>query len=382
MSRSRRKRKSIWNSTFYRVYFVLVILALAGILAGTVWLQGVLKDYESAQPKYVAENVGRLFENADYEAIYNVDTSAAQFEGDAALYLDNLKELAAGRRVELSPAFSANKDERKYNVSLDGERFATFTLVPSGQTTDRGNTLWKLGSVTTLVQLRQATPTPEPEATPEPEPTVKYTCRVTVPEGYSVTVDGETLTGDNATTSEKALFEADFLPPGVKNPALVEYLYDAASETPRVEVLDETGAPMAVEAVEGKDLTWSCPMKSDEAYGAQYGGAAVALAKQVAKFMNKDAKKKAIERICAKNSPAEAIFDNLNNAYATPHWGIAFKDEAVSEFYVLADDCFTCHVSFDTVLKTEKGEAVYPTAYTFCVIKEGDAGKLWNIKVY
>ena len=379
---SRKKRKSIWKSTFYRVYFALVALALAAIAVGTVWLRGVLKDYESAQPKYVAEGVGKLFENADYEAIYNVDTSAAQFEGDAALYLDNLKELAAGKRVEWTPAFSANKDERKYNVNLDGERFATFTLVPSGQTTERGNTLWKLGSVTTLVELHQATPTPEPEATPEPEPAVKYTCRITVPAGYSVTVDGETLSADNAATEEKALFEADFLPPGVKNPVLVEYRYDAASETPQVAVSDETGAPMAVAAVEGKELTWSCPMKSDEVYSAQYGSAAIALAKQVAKFMNKDARKKAIERVCAKNSPAESIFDNLSNAYATPHSGISFKDEAGSEFYVMADDCFTCRVSFDTVLRTEKGDAVYPTAYTFCVIKEGDAGKLWNIKVY
>lgn len=379
---SRKKRKSIWNSTFYRVYFALVALALVAIAVGTVWLRGVLRDYESAQPKYVAEDVGKLFENADYEAIYNVDTSAAQFEGDEALYLDNLRELAAGRRVEWTPAFSANKDERKYNVNLDGERFATFTLVPSGQTTEKGNTLWKLGYVTTLVQLKQATPTPEPEATPEPAPAVKYTCRITAPAGYSVTVDGEALSADNATTTEKALFEADFLPPGVKNPALVEYLYDAASETPKVEASDETGAPVAVEAVEGKELTWSCPMKSDEAYSEQYGSAAIALAKQVAKFMNKDAKKKAIERVCARNSPAESIFDNLNNTYATPHTGISFKDEAVSEFYVMADDCFTCRVSFDTVLRTEKGNAVYPTAYTFCVIKEGDAGKLWNIKVY
>ena len=131
---SRKKKKSIWRSTFYRVYFALVALALVAIVIGTLWLRGVLKDYESAQPKYVAGDVGRLFENADYEAIYNVDTSAAQFEGDEALYLDNLRQLTDGKRVEWTPAFSANKDERKYNVNLDGERFATFTLVPSGQT--------------------------------------------------------------------------------------------------------------------------------------------------------------------------------------------------------------------------------------------------------
>ena len=383
MSR-KKKKKSIWRSKFYRVYFVLVGLTLVAIVVGTFWLRGVLADYESAQPKYVAQDVAKLFENADYESIYNYDTSAVQFEGgDKALYLDNLKQLTAGKRVEWDTAFSTNKDERKYNVRLDGERFATFTLVPSGQTSAQGNRLWKLGYITTLVALQQATPEPEPEATPEPEvPEVVYTCRITAPAGYTVTVDGEALSADNATTSEKALFEADFLPPGVTNPTLVEYLYDAATETPQIQVTDDAGAPVPVEAVEGKELTWSCSMKSDEAYSQQYGNAAIALAKQVAKFMNKDAKKKAIERVCAKGSPAEEIFDNLSNTFATPHRGISFKDEAVSEFCVLADDCFTCRVSFDTILKTEKGDAVYPTAYTFCVIKEGDNGRLWNIKVY
>ena len=206
MSR-KKKKKSIWRSKFYRVYFVLVGLALVAIVVGTFWLRGVLADYESAQPKYVAQDVAKLFENADYESIYNYDTSAVQFEGgDKALYLDNLKQLTAGKRVEWDTAFSTNKDERKYNVRLDGERFATFTLVPSGQTSAQGNRLWKLGYITTLVALQQATPEPEPEATPEPEvPEVVYTCRITAPAGYTVTVDGEALSADNATTSEKAL---------------------------------------------------------------------------------------------------------------------------------------------------------------------------------
>ena len=95
---SRKKKKSIWRSTFYRVYFALVALALVAIAIGTMWLRNVLRDYESAQPKYVAEDVGQLFKNADYDAIYNYDTSATQFEGgDKALYVDGLK--AHGSRI-------------------------------------------------------------------------------------------------------------------------------------------------------------------------------------------------------------------------------------------------------------------------------------------
>ena len=381
---SRKKKKSIWRSTFYRVYFALVALALVAIAIGTVWLRGVLKDYESAQPKYVAEDVGQLFKNADFDAIYNYDTSAGQFEGgDKALYVDNLKQLTDGKTVEWTPAFSANKDERKYNVNLEGERFATFTLVPSGQTTARGNTLWRLGSVTTLVELQQATPEPEPEATPAPEEPVElFLCRITAPAGYTVTVDGEALTADNATTSEKTLFEADFLPPGVANPALVEYLYDATTRTPQIQATDESGAQASVEVVADRELTWSCPMKSDEAYSQQYGKAAIALAKQVAKFMNKDARKKAIERVCAKGSPAEAIFDNLNNAFATPHSGNDFRNPDVTEFYRLSDTCFTCRVSFDYVLYTKDGERVFPTAYTFCMVSKGGKGGLYNLQIY
>ena len=56
------KKKSIWKSRFYQVYFAVVIVILVGIFLGTVWLRGVLKDYESAQPVYVAEDVARLFE--------------------------------------------------------------------------------------------------------------------------------------------------------------------------------------------------------------------------------------------------------------------------------------------------------------------------------
>ena len=89
-SKSRKRKKSIWRSKFYRVYFVLVALALVAIIIGTFWLQGVLRDYESAQPKYVAEDVAKLFENADYEAIYLLDTSAGQFQGDEALYAPRL----------------------------------------------------------------------------------------------------------------------------------------------------------------------------------------------------------------------------------------------------------------------------------------------------
>lgn len=383
MSKRKKKKKSIFSYTFYRVYFAVLAVALVVIVAGTLWLRGLLADYESAQPKYVAREVARMFEDSDFDGIYQVDTSAAQFAGgDEELYVNGLNNLAQGKTVAWSESFSANEDERVYSVTLDGDRFATFTLVPSGETTPRGNRLWKLGTLTTQVQLQQAEAEEQPEEEPDfSEPEQVYLCRITAPAGYTVTVDGVTLTGENAQTSSGVFFEDGFLPEGVTNPPVTVYLYNSPTQTPEIRATDESGAEMTVEAGD-RELTWTCHLKEDAAYSAQYGNAAVSLGKQVAKFISGDAGKKSIQKICAKNSPADEIFDNLYNRYTTPHDGISFRNEEVSEFYALSDDCFTCHVSFDVVLDTKNGDSVDHTAYTFCVIRKDGKGMLYNLLIY
>lgn len=380
MSRKTRK-KSIWKSTFYRVYFAVVIVALAAIAIGTVWLRGTLADYESAQPKYVAADVAGLFEGGDYESIYDLDTSAVQFSGsDRSLYVQGLNDIARGKVVAWDETFSADEDEHSYSVTLDGERFATFTLVPSGETTQRGNRLWKLGSLTTLVEMKQAEPEEETQTEAPKVAEQMYMCRITAPEGYTVTVDGVTLSSENAQTSKKNLFQEGFLPEGVTNPPMIEYLYDSIIKTPDIRAVDGNGERMQV--VPGdRELTWECRLKEDATYREKYSNAAYALGRQVAKFISGDSGKKSIQKICAKNSPADEIFDNLYNRYTTPHDGISFRNEEISEFYALSEDCFTCHVTFDVVLDTEKGESVDSTSYTFCVVKQGEQGKLYNILI-
>ena len=96
--------------------------------------------------------------------------------------------------------------------------------------------------------------------------------------------------------------------------------------------------------------------------------------------MSKDSGKGAILGMCLKNSPARTIFDNLSNDFATPHNSAEFKNKAVTEFYRLSDTCFTCRVTFDYVLHTRDGDRVYPTAYTFCLVKDGKGG-LYNLQI-
>lgn len=385
MSTRKRKKKSIWKSRFYQVYFALVAVALIAIVIGTAWLRGVLADYESAQPVYVAEDVAKLFEDGNYERIYEADTSAAQFSGsDRALYLQSMRELAAGKTVEWSEAFSTDENERKYAVTLDGERFATFTLVPSGEKTRRGNRLWKLGSITTHVALteQEEEVAEEPEAVEQPQEPQFYECRVTVPSSCTVAVNGETLSEQNSQVNPTFLFEEGFLPEGVENPLMTGYVFNADSESPDFVVTNADGEAVTLTAEPDRERTWTYALQEDDAMRQQYAEAALSLGKKIAKFMSKDGEKKSITRMCLRKSPAWEIFDNLSNRYATPHKGIDFRNEAVTDFYKLSDTCFTCRVSFDYVLFTTEGERVYPTAYTFCIVNQDGKGGLYNLQIY
>lgn len=375
MSKKKRK-KSLLDSRFYRIYFTVVGAALTLILIFTVWLMGYLRDVESAQPIYVAEDVAKLFEAKDFDALYALDSAAARV-GDKAFYVENLSQIAAGKTVAWSEGFADAEDQRRYNVTLDGERFASFVLVPSGQTTKRGQKLWTLGYVTTNVAVKEPDPTPEPLPTATPAPVETTPVRVTVPKGYAVYVDSVQLTAENATLTEKAMYEDGFLPVNVNNPIMATYDYGAAGDAPEVSVTDTFGAAQTLSQT--AENVYTCSLPQSAAYQSQFAEAALSLGRKIAKFTSKDGSKDAILKYCAKDSPAREKFNNLSNQYATPHTQSAFQNEAVGEFYDLGNGCFTCRVTFDYVLKTRVGDQTDATAYTFCIIQQGDSGKLYNL---
>lgn len=371
---SKDKKTNLLDSKFYRVYFTCLAAAVALILVGTVWLMGVLRDVESAQPIYVARQVAKLFEDKDFADIYTIDKSAAQIaQGDRDFYVENMNAIAEGKAVSWSESFTEDEDTHRYNVTLDGERFASFTVVPNGKTTSRGSKLWTLGAVTTYVKLDESTAN-EPE---EYVPAATYACIITAPKGYAVSVDGEAVSTANATATETPMFEDGFLPSGVEAPMLVKYEYNSPTPNPEVTVADTTGAAMTLE--HPSDYEWSCALRESEDLKAQFSKAAYALAQRIARFTSKDGSKDAILKYCAKDSPARKKFNDLSNQYATPHSDIAFQNESVTEFYAISDDCFTCHVTFDYLMKTSAGVKTDHTTYTFCVVKQGGSGKLYNL---
>ena len=368
----KKKKKGFLHSRFYQIYLCIVALALIAIGVGMVWLNGYLKDVEAAEPVYVAEEVAKLFESRDFESLYALDTSAAEVSnGDKSFYVDSMHEIADGADIEWTEAFSKNENEKNYRVTVDGSKFATFTLVPSGRVTPRGNTLWALGSVSTNVELK------EPEII-EPDPEIEF--RVTAPADSVVTVDGRVLTGDDVLNSGIAVFPAGFLPPGIEAPTLTEYSVICNSETPEITVEDRDGNPQELTAEEDDPHKLSCGLPENTELRDRYYRAVFEVAERLAEYTSNDATKGWMHELCIRNSPAYNAVSGFDNTWAPGHRSVAFRNVSTDSYYVHSNYCITCRVSFDYVLIIRSGEEkVYRTSYTFCFAKDGNTARLYNM---
>ena len=368
----KKKKKGILHSRFYQIYFAVVAVALIAIAIGMGWLNGYLKDVESAQPVYVAQEVAKLFENTDFDSLYALDTSAASISGgDKDFYVNSMHEITDGADIQWTQDFSPKNDERNYRVTVDGARFATFTLVPSGRVTAKGNTLWALGSVTTHVELKE----PEIE-----EPLIDIEFRITAPNTSVVTVDGRALTEADAVQTGIEIFPSGFLPKNVTPPTLTEYAVVCHSEEPEISVIDRDGNPQELEADAADSHILSCGLPENEALRERFASAVFEVGERLAKYTSNDAKKGWMHDLCIKHSPAYNIVSGFDNTWAPGHRSVAFRNVTTGNYYLHSSDCLTCTVSFDYVLIIRANEEkIYRTSYTFCFARDGGKAKLYNM---
>ena len=385
MAKKRRRKKSIWRSTFYRVYFGAIVVGVIGLVIGISSLNGVLKDYESAQPVHVAETAAAMFENADYETIYNYDTSASSIaEGDREFYIESMREIADGKQVTWAAGYSSNDDEQLYNVLLNDEKFAEITLVPSGETTSHGNRLWTLGSVTTFVTLgeQEVAEEAQEERVEEVEAVPVGTAyRITVPSDSTVTANGAALTADDVSTAGISAVAEGLLPAGVTAPTLTEYTVYSETGAPQFSVTDRYGN--AQEITESGENAWSCSLPDTPGLKEKYEEKVVPLAQQLARLSAKTISKDSMLKYCAKNSPARENINNFDDSTGKNKKPESFENIASSNYYQYSDTCFSCHVSFDYLSKfTAEVTKTYPTSYTLYFTMEDGSGKLYSFTLY
>lgn len=374
----RRRRGDILHSVFYRVYFAVVLLCLAGVATGMHALKDRLADYELAQPSHVVEDAVKLFEARDYASIYDYDTRSAEL-GDRALYAQRMSELARGSQISWTPGYSSSDGERVYDVRLDGERFAQLTLTPSGETTRHGDRFWRLDSITTYVDLQELEP--EPDDVPEPAGTARPVGRITVPSISTVTVDGATLGAAEAVRTDIPAVAEELLPEGIDMPLLTEYEFTLENEAPQLRVIDENGAEQEVRSV--GENSWSCGLSEDAALKEKFSKSAVTMAQGIARCAARTVNKRDLLRYCVKDSPAYRFIGSFDDAVGLLNRKFEFENVEVTDFHAYSDHFFSCHVSFDYLNYFSANNVKRdPTSITlYCAYKD-DSGRLYSFTMY
>lgn len=360
----------LFDSWFYRVYFPLVAVAVIAIFIGLHWLRGFAADYESAQPIHVADEVGQMFVNGDYDRLYALDTAAQALSGgDQAYYVQSLRDVAEGGRFEWNESYASGGDALQYDVTLNGSRFASFTLIPTGLTTAHGNPLYQLGTVTTHLAVASDAAPADPAQAP---------CRIQAPAGYTVAVDGRALGEGDVIRTGIVVYPDGFLPRGVEAPVLTEYGFTPEGDSPDIRVTDASGAE-APTRLESENI-WLCPPREDAAIREKYAEAVTKLAERIAKYTTADISQSSALSDVIDDSPAETTLKAFKNDWAPSHKSERFEDMTLSDFCLLSEDCFACHVKFNYILTSKRqNDYPYETEYTFCIVRKGDEGKLYNL---
>ena len=356
---TKRKKKSIFKSWFYRIYFVLILLCVIGICIGMNVLNGVMKEYESTRPVHAAEEVAEIFERRDFAGIYPYDTAAAEVAaGQSAQYVDFMNAHTQGKTFSWREAYSGRDDEKKYSVLFDDEKLATFTLAASGETSEHGYNYWKLDSVESSVL-----------------PVTRYT--ITAPSDSVVTVDGRALTQDDALETGLKTACAGMLPSDVPEATRTQYFADVCFGEPAITVTDKYGA--AQELTQDDACAFSCELSENESLKPICEPNVIAVAQKLANFTSEDLSQNKMLKYVEKNSPAYKTIQEFDNQWCPAHIGYEFQDVQTSDYYDYSDSCFSCRISFKYVIHYEKADDnVYDTAYTLYFHKKDGSFKLYS----
>ena len=313
---------------FYKVYFVVLALAIVAAAVFLWWLNGFLADYEASQPKHVADEVfEKYYKSGDFESLAKKCVDTGSFEGaDAvAAYLHGEYD---GK--DMTCTTGASKDGTPtYIVKVGDEKISTFTLRESEKKTSRGWETYEEGDFVLYYGTKSAS--------------------VIAPEGYTVSVNGIALADANVTEKDIPGEGDNLLPDGVKGIKYVRYEAKGIINDPAVTAKTAEGGDAEVVFDEAKG-EWKAQLKFDSELEKAQTDFVVEAAEAYSKYMSNDAWWGGIKGYF---DPESEIYENASTSltgFVIDHDSVRFDDVKASEFYSYSKDVFSCRVAFTQVL--------------------------------
>ncbi len=327
---------------FYLVLIICWVIALAALAAALFIVRGYLADYESVQPKYVADEVfEKYFEAGDYLSIIGHSSlNKSKYETDEML-ADYISSLTEGRELSYySISSGMDTDSVKYAVKYTEDekdiKVASFTLSVSGEKSEKGFSKYALDSFELFYSA---------------DASVKIKAiKGSVPYVNGVPLDESHITQDNISHESNA-----HMPEGVEGIRFTMYSVDGLTSEPEVKVCDADGNEIELGFVESDKLYYT-RLIYDEALKAEQGEFVIEAAKMFASYMQNDT------TLAKLNPYFEKGTELYNSIRSTLQWAVIdhdsydFENVEASDFYRYDENTFSCRVKLTHILKRKRLE--------------------------
>ncbi len=343
MAAKQKKRRKPKKRIFYPLYWSIVILCAAVIVLLLRGLWKIMEDYEASMPKYVAQEVEKIFTERDFETLYRHDDLTLCKDEGMEAYISYMERLTAGYDITCQEKFSADSNEKVYQVKYGNHKLAVFTLCKSGEVSKYGNKLWMLKEIRSSVIQPQS-------------------YRITVPEDSVVYADGQPLGEDEIV--ERGIEVSDgYLPDGYEHTLWQTYSVTRCLSYPQFEVKDSRGRMQRI--IPGESDSLSVIVNYDDEMRGEAEEDVAAAAKAFAMFTSGDRTVRQVMEYVGKDSKAAKYIAGFDDSWVIPHKAVEFHNLRTEHYVQYDSNTFSCDVYFDYHIVYRSGTEVYPTGYTF-----------------
>lgn len=305
------------------------------------YVQKCLARYEAAQPEYFVEGFTDRILGGGISSVFRVGEAPTRFESAeeiAAIYDESVRGKTLVWQQDKS---SYDASAPVYRVYADGE--------PAGMLTLREASSEPLMFILTLCEWEVADAEPVLAAPAE-------SVTVTVPERWTVLVNGEALGAGELTGNEVIQEQFQYAREYVAVPRLLEYRVEGLYKKPDVELLDASGSPVEYgEAYEGGHTQIAVDAFPVTEMDARLEAQVLENAERYTNFFSRDLPgcRNSVEPI-ADMFPKDSYYLELAENYRkedmwmySGHSTPTFENEKVSEYIRYSDELFSCVVYFD-----------------------------------
>lgn len=340
------------KSIFWKIYGVIVILAVAISVTILIILWNFLSAYEKSQPKYEMEKVMELFKNNNSDELMKHMTYAESvFENNDMLvkYVDST--LSEGQWEYIQKAGAYTKNTPVYTVTKDGTAVTTVTLSKSSDKDNFGMDKWELQNVDGILSAKE-----------------DY--EVLAPSNSEVYINGIKVTSDYIKEKDIAISDLANSAKYVTVPTMVKYSIPGLITKPEITAIGGIYKSQLT-ATNNNDHSIKFAFESNQDFNTSQEARIIDITKIYGNYVTNDVKFSSISPYVISSSNAYSFLKSISqiNIWYSAHSSPQFNNLTVSNYRMYTDSCYSCDVSFTLTFVTAQKTFEYPTNLRYYFVK-------------